>query len=337
MARAISKIIVLLMMLAVLPGAAFADSPVTSTPFSNAYSDIDIVKESQGLSTITGEVADYLKSGDHPIDTKAALINALYNADAWDTRNNTEIYSNYLYGKPLKDLDLNSLGGEELFCLGYLLLLDDYFHPEKSLPLLEKAREKIPDSFTVAIIISIARSQKELFGEGNDSCWQNTEKILKDTTLKRDLRPEAIDIIVDYMSLYKVEDSTANLPQNTIEVINEGIRVKVNGTFIPTDPPPVIVNGRVLVPVRAILESIGAKVTWDNDLQQTYAVKENISLILTLNKDRAVLNGRAIQLDTPPVLIDSRVMVPLRFVGESFGCEVIWVDNSRLPDTMAAD
>ena len=45
------------------------------------------------------------------------------------------------------------------------------------------------------------------------------------------------------------------------------ITIKVDGKIIETDVEPINVNGRVLVPVRAVAEALGCKVDWDGDTQ----------------------------------------------------------------------
>ncbi|NPV91435.1 MAG: sulfurtransferase [Firmicutes bacterium] len=42
----------------------------------------------------------------------------------------------------------------------------------------------------------------------------------------------------------------------------QNIKVLVNGSEISFDQPPISMNGRVLVPIRAVAESLGAEVTW---------------------------------------------------------------------------
>jgi hypothetical protein len=44
---------------------------------------------------------------------------------------------------------------------------------------------------------------------------------------------------------------------------------------------------------------------------------------------KIVLNGKEVQPDTPPQIIDGRTFVPLRFVAESLGINVRWDDESR--------
>lgn len=47
----------------------------------------------------------------------------------------------------------------------------------------------------------------------------------------------------------------------------EGIKVTLNGEQIQFDQPPVVINDRTLVPVRAIFEAMGCTVLWDGTNQ----------------------------------------------------------------------
>lgn len=184
----------------------YADSPVTSTPFSEAYLDVDIVKKAKDSGLMNEEFAEYLSSKDNPIDIKAAVINAL----SWSIggKENAVLYINLVYKKNYKkfsyktidkDLKFNNMTGEELFCIGYLRLMDDYFKPKVAAQILKKASLKIKDSFTVAIIYAIAKGQVAFDGE----IWKAAEEVLNNKSLKKDMRDEAVKIIVDYLILYK--------------------------------------------------------------------------------------------------------------------------------------
>jgi hypothetical protein len=180
-----------------------ADSPITATKFFEAYMDVKMVERAHLEGVMGLEIAEFLTSPENPIDVKAAVINAL----SWrfDGKNNAELYAYYLallYHVSFTELDTEFLSADEIFCIGYLTAMDDYFHPEKALPLLEEAHKVMKDSFTVSIIMALTIGQKVM---DYDWCevWRLTEDVLKNKELKQDLRPEAIKMIVGYMILYK--------------------------------------------------------------------------------------------------------------------------------------
>jgi len=186
-------------------GFLYADSPITSTDFYTAYKDIEMVNKAAKLDVITPEIAEFLSSPKNPVDVKAAVINAL----SWDIngKNNAVLYLAYLEKKYNNDIDtltLEPLTADEVFCLGYLLAMDDYFFVGEALDLLLIAWELNDTSFTVSIILALVEAQEAM---DYDWCevWMLTEDVLLDESLKKDMRDEAITIIVDYMSLYKDE------------------------------------------------------------------------------------------------------------------------------------
>ena len=178
-----------------------ADSPLTSTPISEAYRDLDIVVKAEKKGKMTVEFAKFLHSGENTIDEKAALINAI----GWsiDGKDNAALYAEYTFGKTLSELDLEDLSGEDLFCLGYLQALDDYFNPAKSFPYFKAGEEKINNSLTFSLIYTLAKAQNIM--DDGDWCkiWSMTYRTLNDKSLYRDLKEAAIKIIRDYMILYK--------------------------------------------------------------------------------------------------------------------------------------
>lgn len=192
---------------AMLRGGIYADSPITSTQFHKAYRDIELVQEAKLSGTLNKRIFDYLSSPTNPIDVKAAIINAL----GWklEGKNNAGLFLQFLsekYRMILEPRNINTdiLHADEVFCIGYLEAMDDYFHPEKSIQLLETAKKRRGDSFTVSIVLALVRAQ-EAMGSNWCTVWELTESVLSDKSLKQDLREEAKKIIIDYMILYRDE------------------------------------------------------------------------------------------------------------------------------------
>ena len=88
------------------------------------------------------------------------------------------------------------------------------------------------------------------------------------------------------------------------------------------DQPPVNAGGRLLVPLRAIFEALGATVNYSNGTIR--AVRGNTNLELSLGSDQAIINGQRSTLDVPAQAVFGRTLVPLRFVGEAFGAGVVY-------------
>ena len=132
---------------------------------------------------------------------------------------------------------------------------------------------------------------------------------------------------VKIMDNVKIPEKTLVLelpPTSTSE-----IKVIVNGTELSFDQPPIIENGRTLVPLRAIFEALGATVDWNPSTQTVTAVKDDITVTLKIGSDVLVRNGENIKLDVPAKIAGGRTLVPARAVAESFGAEVEWEPEAR--------
>ncbi|MGE5391151.1 MAG: copper amine oxidase N-terminal domain-containing protein, partial [Deltaproteobacteria bacterium] len=120
-----------------------------------------------------------------------------------------------------------------------------------------------------------------------------------------------------------------NLPcyaAQTVQVINDGsqLTVKVNGNQVNFDQPPTILNGRTMVPFRAIAEALGAAVDWDS-ANNKVTISGNKKVELVIGSTRAMVDGNEAVLDTPAAIVGGRTMVPIRFVGEALGAEVTYL------------
>lgn len=115
----------------------------------------------------------------------------------------------------------------------------------------------------------------------------------------------------------------------TLTAYAGNIKVLLNDTELTFDQPPVIENGRTLVPMRAIFETIGAKVYWDGEKQTITALYGTKLVEMVIDSDTAYIDGTATKLDVPPKIISGRTLVPLRFVAEALNCSVEWEGNTQ--------
>jgi hypothetical protein len=95
------------------------------------------------------------------------------------------------------------------------------------------------------------------------------------------------------------------------------------------DAPPILINGRVLVPLRTIAEIFGADILWKPETKKVNISLRTITIQLTVGNQEAVLNGRPTLLDSPPVINNGRVMVPLRIISEAFQSEIEWNQEEK--------
>jgi trimeric autotransporter adhesin len=107
-----------------------------------------------------------------------------------------------------------------------------------------------------------------------------------------------------------------------IPVAASTINVIVNGQNVTFDQPPVERAGRVFVPLRGIFERLGASVVYQHGVIN--ATSGNRTITLHIGSTQATVNGQSQYLDSPPFVIGSRTLVPLRFVAQALGASVEW-------------
>ncbi|MBE7054331.1 MAG: hypothetical protein E7391_08720 [Ruminococcaceae bacterium] len=110
---------------------------------------------------------------------------------------------------------------------------------------------------------------------------------------------------------------------------DDEIKILLDGTLLEMDQTPIIVDGRTLVPLRAIFEGLGALVTWDDSTKCATGIKDGKEIKITIDNKVAKVDGKDVTLDVGAQIVNSRTLVPVRFISESLGCEVDWDANTK--------
>lgn len=103
----------------------------------------------------------------------------------------------------------------------------------------------------------------------------------------------------------------------------------VNGKKIVFDVRPVIRTGQTLVPVRALVEALGATVFWNPEAQTITVHRGETTVLLQIGSDQALVNGKEVLMSVPAISENGRTMIPARFVAEGFGLNVTWLSEER--------
>lgn len=113
------------------------------------------------------------------------------------------------------------------------------------------------------------------------------------------------------------------------------IDVYVNGTLMVCDPPAMIYNQRTMIPLRAVSESLGWDAEWNAEKRIAYIIDNEKGIVIGVSTGVNVLaraigeNTEEIKIDTPPIMFDSRVFIPVRAVAEALGVSVSWEAETR--------
>ena len=107
------------------------------------------------------------------------------------------------------------------------------------------------------------------------------------------------------------------------------IKVILDDDELFFDSPPQLINGRTMVPLRAIFEAMGAHIDWNGYTQTVTAVKDDTIVVLTIGNTSPTINKQIVKIDQPGIIINGRTFAPLRFVAEAFGGTVDWNDKTQ--------
>ena len=110
---------------------------------------------------------------------------------------------------------------------------------------------------------------------------------------------------------------------------DDAIKVIIDGKNLTMDQPPVLKDGRTLVPLRAIFEALGAKVSWDDATKCATGTKDGKEIKITIDNTVAKVDGKDITLDVPAQIVNARTLVPVRFISESLGASVAWNGDTK--------
>ncbi|MCG0276246.1 MAG: glycosyl hydrolase family 18 protein [Thermosediminibacteraceae bacterium] len=102
------------------------------------------------------------------------------------------------------------------------------------------------------------------------------------------------------------------------------VNVLIDGLSLDFDVPPFIKEGRTMVPFRAISEALNVPVAWNEKTRTVTASDGNTNIRLRIGDRTAYRNNTPVMLDVPPMIVNSRTFIPVRFFSEAFGCNVEW-------------
>lgn len=124
-----------------------------------------------------------------------------------------------------------------------------------------------------------------------------------------------------------IEDLINTGGSSTAVVVPKGkTAIIVNNRVVATDAEPFIQNGRLMVPIRFVAQSLNSEVRWiePNVIRIT---RDDRVISMFVGEKSCILYGQPAKMDTVPVIKNGRTFVPVRFVAEALNCNVHYVDN----------
>jgi hypothetical protein len=99
----------------------------------------------------------------------------------------------------------------------------------------------------------------------------------------------------------------------------QSIQVRIEDKPVTFDAPPMERARVTMVPIRNMVDAMGATMRWDLDRQMVSVWKANNRFDVTLGSRSAVVNDRPVTMDEPAFINKGRIYVPLKFIAQSSG------------------
>ena len=112
---------------------------------------------------------------------------------------------------------------------------------------------------------------------------------------------------------------------------NRSATVTIDGyqVYFP-DQGPMMLNNRVLVPVRGVFEHMGFYVTWNNEERFARLEREDTVVIIPAGMSSFIVNNDVITPDVPQQMVNNRMLLPLRAIAEALGGTAEWDNSNRI-------
>jgi len=147
--------------------------------------------------------------------------------------------------------------------------------------------------------------------------------------LERGLTPEKMER--EYAA--ELEQFAKERAEYLIGAYAQEVLVKIDDTLLQFDVAPMIdSNHRTLVPARAIAEALGGTVEWDGDARRVTIIREDSIVQFHIGRDTAVVDGREKLMDTHPIIVEDRTLIPVRYISEFLGADVSWNGHWQIVD-----
>ncbi len=94
---------------------------------------------------------------------------------------------------------------------------------------------------------------------------------------------------------------------------------------VTTDVAPFIFKNYTMIPLRGLLEQMGASINWiEYDQKIEVITDKNDLMLFQIEDDRVYVNDTRYNAQVAPIIQDGRTFIPLRFVSENMGYKVAW-------------
>lgn len=110
------------------------------------------------------------------------------------------------------------------------------------------------------------------------------------------------------------------------------VNIVVDGNKLFLEQPVITLYNHTLIPLRDISAALDAKVRYDEPSKTIFINKDGMRVIVALGSLRSYINNQPYILQLEPQLINGKTYVPLRFVSEALGAQVVYEKTTQTID-----
>ncbi len=119
--------------------------------------------------------------------------------------------------------------------------------------------------------------------------------------------------------------------KSTLIVLRIGSKkALVDHIELELDVAPFILQQRTMVPLRFVGEAFEAKVDWIAEERKIIITLDDVKIELWIQQNRALINQEPFYSDVPPIIVQQRTFVPVRFISEAFNAQVEWEAKNQI-------
>ena len=160
----------------------------------------------------------------------------------------------------------------------------------------------------------------------NDKIWSlNLTKISEEGSVNTPKEPEEKPETAEPPKQETRPEQTTE-PGSAEEIVLKigSTDVVVDGKVMKNDVAPIVKDGRTFLPIRVIAENMGAKIGWNGANQSVIITRDDTEITVFIDKTEAKVNTKKVPLSAPAFIEKGRTYLPVRFVTENLGAEVLW-------------
>lgn len=139
----------------------------------------------------------------------------------------------------------------------------------------------------------------------------------------------------EYDKIHPSEDEAAVSYDEYLRIANGSVdaplavSVYVNGRSLESDVVPVMSNGYIMVPARAVSEKLFAQVEWNEQDNSATIMKNNKTLTLTKDSNIVSSDSASFECEYAPSLVNGRLMVTLELIADGLDADIRWDDKTK--------